>query len=143
MLTQSRAATGIGLVLLVLGMLGLVPNPVAGGPGGAPGSQDAAASTEAGLFTGSLLLDATHIVTGFVGIWAGLWSATPVADSRTYNVGIGAVYVLGALLGVLASDLMGGLLAANGALDALHLLVGSMLLSVALLVDEEASDIPP
>lgn len=128
MISQSNVAKVFGIVLLLVGLLGFVSNPLVGDPG---------AAGEGALFGTNLLHNLVHVVSGLVAIWAGFLSGSPERHSRAYNLGFGAVYALVTVLGVLAPELMLDLLAINTEDNLLHLAIALVLLGVGLGVEVE------
>jgi hypothetical protein len=101
---QTTFATVLGAVLLLVGIIGFFNNPVLG------------------IFGVNGLHNAIHLISGAIGIWAGVWGG--IAASRWYNRIFGIVYLLVAILGWVASGAMANLLMIDAADNWLHLLIG-------------------
>jgi hypothetical protein len=99
---QTMFATVLGAVLLLVGIIGFVNDPVLG------------------IFDVNGLHNAVHLLSGLIGVWAGVWGG--LSASRMYNRVFGVVYLLVAVLGF--AGLVGGLLENNAADTYLHLLIG-------------------
>lgn len=128
MLTQSNVAKTFGIVLLAVGILGFIPNPIVGDPG--------AAGDEA-VFGTNAAHNVVHLASGLVALWAGFLSGTPEQHSKLYNVGFGIVYAIVTLIGFVAPDTMMDLLAVNTADNVLHLAIAVVLLGVGFGVEVE------
>lgn len=102
----------------VLTLVGVVAPLVAGAEG------------EFIVFGRNYLHDAIHVLTGVAGLAAGFYAGGKFA--RGYAVGLGAVYLLVAVLGVVLLDLLRELIALNTADNALHFLLAIVLLGVGL-----------
>lgn len=136
--TQATVAKVFGVVLLIVGVLGFVPNPIVGDPGAAGEAQERTGAAEEGaIFGTNVLHNVVHLVSGAIAVWVGFFSDRPDEHSKTFNVAFGAVYAVVTLLGLLASDLMRDLLAVNTADNVLHLLIAVVLLAVGWTVDVE------
>lgn len=143
MLTQANVAKTFGIVLLVVGVLGFIPNPIVGDPGAAEDAQDRTGAAEEGaVFGTNAAHNIVHLVSGLVALWAGFLSTTPEQHSKLYNVGFGIVYAAVALIGFLALDTMRSLLAVNTADNLLHLAIAVVLLAVGFGVDTEEEHAP-
>ncbi|QLQ35542.1 DUF4383 domain-containing protein [Micromonospora robiginosa] len=123
-----RAASGIAVLLLLLGALGFVPGITASyadlrfaGPG--------SGARLLGLFQVSALHNLVHLVLGA----AGLTLSRTVAGARAFLLGAGAVYLVLWLYG-LAVDRRSAanVLAVNPADGWLHLLLGVAMLALGL-----------
>lgn len=138
MISQSNVAKIFGIVLLVVGIVGFVPNPIVGDPGTAGDAQQQAGDAGEGAWFGTNLLhNLVHVLSGLVAIWAGFLSNTPEHHSRTFNIGFGVVYALVTVLGFLAPGTMFDLLAINTADNVLHLAIAGVLLAVGLGMEAE------
>lgn len=118
MIDQRAVAKTFGVVLLAVGVLGFLPNPVASGDG---------------IFQVNALHNVVHVLSGAVALGAGF--AGDGSYARTYNVGFGAVYALVAVLGFLGV-LVPDLLAVNAADNVLHLLIAVVLLGAGLTLEK-------
>lgn len=136
MVSQSDVAKTFGVVLLIVGVLGFIPNPIVGDPGAAEDAQDRTDAAEDGaLFGVNLLHNLVHVASGLVALWAGFLSDRPEHHSRAYNIGFGTIYAVVTLLGFLAPDFMFDVLAINTADNLLHLAIAVVLLGVGFGVD--------
>lgn len=143
MLTQSNVAKTFGIVLLLVGVLGFIPNPIVGDPGAADDAQDRTGAAEDGaIFGTNTLHNLVHIASGLVAVAAAWLTDRPEQHSRTFNVGFGAVYAIVTLVGFVLTDLMRDLLAINTADNILHLVIAVVLLAVGLTVDVEPEPSP-
>ena len=107
---QTIAAAVLGAVLLLVGILGFVNDPVLG------------------LFDVNATHNVVHILAGAIGLWAGVWGG--IAASRWYNRVFGIVYAAVAVLGFAGVSAFVSLLALNGADNWLHALIGAVQLVV-------------
>lgn len=143
MLTQANVAKTFGIVLLVVGILGFIPNPIVGDPGASGEAQERTGAAEEGaIFGTNAAHNVVHIASGLVAIWAGFLSGTPEQHSKLFNVGFGIVYAVVTLIGFVALDTMRSLLAVNTADNVLHLLIAVVLLGVGFGVDVEDTGAP-
>lgn len=117
MVQQSDVAKTFGFVFLAVGVLGFIPNPIVG--------SDA-------LFEANALHNIVHLLSGVLALAAGY---TSEANSKTYNVGFGAVYALVTLLGFIGVGFVVDLLAVNMADNVLHLLITVALLGAGLTLE--------
>jgi len=108
---QKTLATVLGAVLTVVGVAGLFVG-------------------EGTLlfFNVNMLHNLVHIVSGLLGLLAGL--TADGAYAKWYNVGFGSVYLLVALLGLLGVGAVVSLLNLNAADNWLHLLIAVVTLGV-------------
>lgn len=100
---QTMFATILGAILLLVGIIGFVNNPVLG------------------IFPVNNLHNLVHIVSGVVLVWAGVWGGTTVA--RMVNRIFGIVYGLVAVLGFVAPGMMMNLLNVEMKDNILHILI--------------------
>lgn len=143
MVSQSDVAKVFGIVLLLVGVLGFIPNPIVGDPGAAEAAQDRTGAAEEGaLFGVNAIHNVVHIASGLVALWAGFLSRLPEEHSRTYNIGFGIVYAVVTLLGFAFPDAMFDLLAVNTADNILHLLIALVLLAVGFGIDVDEGPAP-
>lgn len=119
-----------GIVLLLVGLLGLVPNPIVGDPAPSEAGGDGA------LFGANIVHDLVHLLTGVAALAVGYGVNSP-HHARTFNVAVGTVYAIVALLGFGLPDLMGDLLAVNTADNILHVAIALVLIGVGLGVEIE------
>ena len=105
MAQQSTVAKTVGSVLLLVGLLGFVPNPIA---------------SPEGIFEANALHNVVHLLSGAVALAAGYTSET---TSEAYNVGFGAVYALVTVLGFLGVGFVVDLLSLDMADNILHLAI--------------------
>jgi hypothetical protein len=98
----------------------------------------------AGFLTGGTLLifginplhNVVHLVSGVLGLAAGFYAGGLWA--RSYNQGLGVVYLLVTVLGFVAPALAASLLAINSADNFLHLVLGIVLAGVGFGVSSKA-----
>jgi Domain of unknown function (DUF4383) len=102
-------ATALGAVLLVFGILGFFP--IFGGPTG----------NEFGIFAINPLHNVVHIVTGIVGLAAGL--SGRVTYARWYALVFGIVYALITIIGFIQGTTVLGIIPVNVADNILHLAI--------------------
>lgn len=108
-------AVVIGAVLTLVGVLA----PLVAGESG-----------EFIVFGRNYLHDGIHLLTGLAGLGAGYYAGGRFA--RQYAVGLGAVYLVVAVAGVLFLQQLAELIALNAADNALHFLLAIVLLGVGL-----------
>ena len=101
--TQTFALV-FGAVYIVVGLLGFVMDPILG------------------IFDVNLLHNIVHLAVGA----AWVFSSKDHATAKTVSLAIGVVYLLVAVLGFVAKDLMEDLLAINTADNFLHLVSGAL-----------------
>jgi hypothetical protein len=124
---QVTVAKVLGLALVVVGILGFVPNPIVGEPAPADTPAD-----EGAFFGTNVAHDLVHLLTGVVALAVGFGSGDP-AKARAFNLTFGTVYAVVALLGFGLADLMRDLLAVNTPDNLLHLAIALLLVGVGLL----------
>lgn len=120
MFNQRTVAKTFGFVFLAVGVLGFIPNPIV---------------SNSGLFEVNALHNVVHLASGALALAAGYTSS---ANSKTYNVGFGAVYALVTLLGFMGVGFVVDLLSLNMADNLLHLLITAGLLGAGLTLPEES-----
>jgi uncharacterized membrane protein len=104
------AAIILGIILVIAGVIGFVPNPLANGSGA--------------VFTVNAAHNLVHIVSGLfllVGAYTGLGSATALRI-------LGIVYVVVAILGFLSGDMILGVISNSSADNWLHVVLAIVLL---------------
>jgi hypothetical protein len=111
----------VGIILVVVGLLGFVANPLVG-----PGA----------LFETNTMHDLVHLVLGAALLFVGLMAAS---QSALWLKIIGAVYLLVAVLGFIMPSPLLGLIATNAADHWLHLLVGAILLAGGFMANKGGS----
>ncbi len=114
---SQKLAKVLGIVFVIIGVLGFIPNPIVGG---------------SGMFEANALHNLVHIVIGVILIMM----AKKEDGARRWLKIFGIVYLLVAILGFLAvgSDGMGnvlGLIAVNSADNWLHVILGVILLGLS------------
>jgi hypothetical protein len=109
-------AAVLGAILLLVGIIGFVSEPVLG------------------LFTVSGLHNVVHLLSGAIGLWAGVWGG--VAAAQMFNRIFGVVYALVAVLGLLGVGFLITLLDLNAADNWLHVLIAVASLGVGFGVKE-------
>jgi hypothetical protein len=107
---QTLFATILGAVLLLVGIIGFINDPVLG------------------LFPVNGLHNAVHLLSGAVLIWAGVWGGTKAAKNT--NIAFGAVYLLVAILGFVAQPFMMSLLEVELYDNILHVVIALASLGV-------------
>ena len=115
-----------GWVLLVVGILGFIPGITVNGPGPVTG-HSAPPARVIGIFEVNVLHSVVHVLSGVV-LLAGAYMMAG-ANARTYNLVLGVVYVVVFLAGLLVAPIA-NLVAIDTADNALHLLLGVVLLAV-------------
>ncbi|MDB5266811.1 MAG: TonB-dependent siderophore receptor [Parcubacteria group bacterium] len=101
------SASVFGWVLVVVGVLGFIPNPIVG---------------SGGIFVTDLLHNLVHIISGAIFLWAA-YSAPMKAGAVMKTFGV--IYLLLAVLGFFSSgDMLLGLISSNMADTYLHLVLG-------------------
>ena len=110
--TQKRFALILGIILLLVGLLGFIDNPIVG---------------ENGYFGTNTVHDILHIIAGAFGIYVGT-----KGQGVGYNKSIGWIGILLAVLGFIPgiADLLSDLLLINTQVTVLHLLIGIVALWV-------------
>lgn len=106
-----------GVVLVLVGILGFVPNPVAHDPTETPNA----------IFHVNGIHNVIHLLTGGILLAAGF--AGEGRNARQANQILGVVYLLVAVLG-LANVVVDSIVVANMADDLLHVLLAIVLLAV-------------
>lgn len=111
----------IGIVFLLVGVLGFIPNPIVG---------------EGGLFHTDTVHNLIHLVSGLVFVYVGTKAVSRAATTMKV---FGVVYLLIALLGFLTVGEDGtgeilGFIQANSADNWLHVLLGVVILGAGLMV---------
>lgn len=109
-LTARTAAFVIGIVFLIVGVLGYVPNPIVG---------------PTGLFMTNNLHNLVHIISGIV-LLLGVY--TSLGSSNALKI-IGIVYGIVAICGFVMPDLVAGLIMNNMADRWLHVLLAVVILA--------------
>ena len=115
---QKTYAMVIGAVLVLVGILGFVPNPWVG--------DDA-------LFGSNTIQDVLHLVGGAVIVWFGMKGA-----AKTTNMWLGYISGVVGILGFVpgANSLLASIFAINTAISGLHIAIGVVSLGVAYGVKE-------
>lgn len=107
-----KCAMILGWILIILGVLGFVSNPIIGsGPGA--------------FFLSDTAHNLVHLVSGAVLLWAAY--AGGGKSAMVLKV-VGGVYLLIALLGFFAPSTLSGLMMMNGHDNWLHLILAGLLL---------------
>ena len=124
-----RAATGVGVIFLVIGVLGFVPGVTSGFDGlSLAGYQSDARLL--GVFQVSVLHNVVHLLFGV----AGLAMSRTVTGARTFLVGGGAIYLVLWLYGLVVDQRSAAnFVPVNGADNWLHLLLGVGMIALGLL----------
>jgi len=109
-LTAKTAALVFGVVFILVGVLGFIPNPIVG-PGG--------------IFVTNMTHDLVHLISGAL-LLAGVY--TSLGSSMALKIA-GVIYALVAVLGfVMPGDMMLGMIAMNQADQWLHVVLAVVLL---------------
>ena len=107
-----KVAMVFGVIFLILGVLGFIPNPIVGDDGA--------------VFHTDMMHNLVHIVLGIVLIWAGKKGGSTTV--LTLKV-VGVIYLVVAVLGFLMGEgSILGLMEVNGADNWLHLVVAILFL---------------
>lgn len=124
-----RAATGVGVIFLVIGVLGFVPGVTSNFDGlSFAGHQSDARLL--GVFQVSVLHNVVHLLFGV----AGLAMSRTVTGARTFLVGGGAIYLVLWLYGLVVDQRSAAnFVPVNGADNWLHLLLGVGMIALGLL----------
>lgn len=110
--TQKTFALVLGVVLVLVGILGFVNNPLVG---------------DEGFFGTNTFQDILHIVAGLIGVWVGTKGMGP-----GYNMSLGWIGVVLGVLGFIpvVSDLLLTYLNINTEISVLHVVLGVIALVV-------------
>ena len=124
-----RAATGIGVIFLLIGVLGFVPG-VTSNFGGLSVAGHQSDARLLGVFQVSVLHNGVHLLFGV----AGLAMSRTVTGARTFLVGGGAIYLVLWLYGLVVDQRSAAnFVPVNGADNWLHLLLGVGMIALGLL----------
>lgn len=106
---QKTYATVVGVVLLLVGLLGFVQNPILG------------------LFGVNMLQNVLHLVGGALGLWLGM-----KGNAKTFNMWFGIVALVVGVLGFVpgVAGLLTSLLNINTEISVLHIVLGVVSLGV-------------
>ncbi len=85
------------------------------------------------LFGVNLLHESAHLITGLLGLFAGIYAQGKLA--KHYNKWIGLLYIVLGILGFFAGSVMKTLLNINFADNILHIMIGVILVGIALETD--------
>ena len=112
---QKTYAVVIGVVLVLVGILGFVPNPLVG-------------SADKAIFGVNTAQNLLHIVGGAVIVWFG-----SKGSAKTTNVVVGVISGVVGILGFVpgADALLASIFGINTAISVLHILIGVVSLGVA------------
>ncbi len=124
MTLAQRFAQIFGLVYLLVGILGFIPPLLTGS---IPGVIGPFSGLLLGLFAVNWLHNIAHLAIGA----AGLASYRSAAGARSYAIGIGVLYLLLFVIGLILPTVF-GLLPLNGADNVLHLVSGAAALAIGL-----------
>ncbi len=124
MTLAQRFAQIFGLVYLLVGILGFIPPLLTGN---IPGVIGPFSGLLLGLFAVNWLHNIAHIAIGA----AGLASYRSAAGARSYAIGIGVLYLLLFVIGLILPTVF-GLLPLNGPDNILHLVSGAAALAIGL-----------
>ena len=122
-----RFAQIFGVVYLLVGILGFIPPLLAAGNIPGPLVINVLVGNLLGIFSVNVLHSVAHLGIGA----AGLASYRSPAGARSYAIGIGVLYLLLFVIGLILPNLF-GLLPLNGADNVLHLLSGAVALAIGL-----------
>nr|WP_243420899.1 DUF4383 domain-containing protein [Micromonospora globispora] len=124
-----RAATGVGVIFLLIGVLGFVPG-VTSNFGGLSLAGHQSDARLLGVFQVSVLHNVVHLLFGV----AGLAMSRTVTGARTFLVGGGAIYLVLWLYGLVVDQRSAAnFVPVNGADNWLHLLLGVGMIALGLL----------
>jgi hypothetical protein len=130
---MQRAATVVGAVFLLVGVLGFVPG-VTTGYGGMEFAGHQSDAKLIGVFEVSILHNIVHLLFGV----AGLALARTWGGARSYLLGGGAVYVVLWLYGlVIDKGTAANFVPVNSADDWLHLVLGLGMIGLGLVLSRE------
>lgn len=106
---QNTYAMVVGVVLLLVGLLGFVSNPILG------------------LFGVNMLQNVLHLVGGALGLWLGM-----KGNAKAFNMWFGVVALAAGVLGFVpgVSDMLVSLLNVNAQISVLHVVLGVVSLGV-------------
>ncbi len=124
MTLAQRFAQIFGLVYLLVGILGFIPPLLTGN---IPGVIGPFSGLLLGLFAVNWLHNIAHIAIGA----AGLASYRSAAGARSYAIGVGVLYLLLFVIGLILPTVF-GLLPLNGPDNILHLVSGAAALAIGL-----------
>jgi Domain of unknown function (DUF4383) len=128
-----KAAIGVGLVFLVVGIAGFIPGLTSGDLHTA--GHDSMAML-LGVFMVSVLHNLVHVLFGI----AGLAAARTWAASRMYFIAGGAIYLVLSLYGLVVDQNSGAnFVPVNGADNWLHLGLGVLMVAVGLVLGRSRS----
>jgi len=122
----------LGWVLLLVGVLGFIPGITQHGPGPVTGHGTPPAKI-LGIFEVNMIHSVVHVLSGLV-LLAGAYMAGG-ANARTYNIVLGAVYIVVFLAGIAVSSIADAV-AIDAADNGLHAVLGVVLLAVPFLAKE-------
>jgi hypothetical protein len=127
------AATAVGAVFLLVGVLGFIPG-VTTGYGGMELAGHQSHAKLIGIFEVSILHNVVHLLFGV----AGLVLARTWAGARSYLVGGGAIYVVLFLYGILIDKgTAANFVPVNTADDWLHLVLGLGMIGVGIALSRD------
>lgn len=109
----NMAATWFGAILLIIGILGFIP--------GITQMNSNGTNYLLGLFAVNVVHNLVHIVTGIVGLAAGLSGRADYA--RMFFLVFGIVYALVTIIGFIQGTTVLGIIVVNGWDNVLHLLI--------------------
>lgn len=117
---QKTYAMVIGAVLVLVGLVGFVSNPLVGVP--------ASSSATSPLFGANTYENILHIVVGALGLWFGMKSS-----AKSYNMGLGIGAAVVGLVGLVPQGLavLFSVFAINTTITYLHLAIAVVSLGVA------------
>ena len=127
MTIAQRFAQIFGVVYLLVGILGFIPPLVPGEIQGLLGPFEPFSGLLLGLFAVNWLHNVAHIAIGA----AGLASYRSPAGARSYAIGVGVLYLLLFVIGLILPTVF-GLLPLNGADNVLHIVSGIAALAIGL-----------
>ena len=117
--TQKIFALVLGVVLLLVGILGFIGNPLVG---------------DAGYFTTNTTQDILHIIAGLIGIWVGTMGSGP-----GFNISLGWIALVLGAIGFIpgAKELLLQYLNINTNITILHVVIGIVTLGVYYMTDKD------
>ncbi len=130
MAVARTAAATLGIVYVLLGVIGFLPDPLV-----QPSASPSATGALFGIFPVNLLHNVVHLAIGGALLYASMATATAITVARV----LGLAYLAVGLLGVV-SPAGFGLLPLGGADIGLHLGTGAVLLAIGFMSPAEARE---
>ena len=118
-MNAKTAAIAIGVIFVIVGLLGFVPNPL---------------FSPTGVFVVNTMHNLVHLISGIV-LLAGAFTTTPGA--RMSLMIVGWAYVAVAIIGFFSGDMILGIIHQNNADRWLHVFLAALNLAAAYLIPKE------